>query len=772
MREFLRKHAHEISLVLATILSIALTGCSIVMLNEYTKELEDQAALKGLLYATDISSLLSGTVQSYSSTTELLADRIAENTTDGDSLSSALNRMDSSGEDKRFKDVTDVRYFKDGNEYTANGDVYNKALEAETVVRYSGSSEAVCAGLVNNKYKNTSAVAFCTPVANCPFADSLVVFYSPAIVTGYKNLVNEEYVSTSEITAVCSNEGEILEILSGSSYGLSVHNNIYETLEAKTNSKESIDKIRELVNGGSTGSFSAVIDGESHIISVGSVGKSGTSFSIIGVYRSESIYSTGYTTINTILGALIVFFIILVFLALYFIVSRRITNRRILTINDKNVRLNCPTKIKFQREAQEIISRNRGSNFAIVTIDLKHYRYISEQLGRDSVTQILLYLKMLYSKSLRIDETYAYLDDGKFVLLYHYKNTVSLSARVQMLCSVAATYTNHLPTGYHIELFGGIFEIPKDRNIEVRKMIDCANEAKDAANIPYNFGFFRVYDKNMDKLREQREYIEVHMNSALEQKNFVVFYQPKYNIANHRPDGSEALVRWYNPETEEYMKPGLFMPLFEANRFVAKLDKYVYESVCNYISESVSRGDTVYPVSVNVSRITATQKDFVKDYVEIKNKYHIADGFLTVEFTESFALENYELLRKTVAALHENGFKCSIDDFGTGYSSYNLLKEIPMDEIKLDRFFIERGISDKRDDIILEHVIKLGKSLNMKITQEGVQTAEQLERITEFGCDVVQGYYYSKPLPLSDFIPFMEQASRNGFPLNKSEKQN
>lgn len=95
-----------------------------------------------------------------------------------------------------------------------------------------------------------------------------------------------------------------------------------------------------------------------------------------------------------------------------------------------------------------------------------------------------------------------------------------------------------------------------------------------------------------------------------------------------------------------------------------------------------------------------------------------------------------------------------------------------MDEIKLDRFFIERGISDKRDDIILEHVIKLGKSLNMKITQEGVQTAEQLERITEFGCGVVQSYYYSKPLPLSDFIPFMEQASRNGFPLNKSEKQN
>ena len=761
MRKIFRKHAPEIALVFATVLSFVLMGCSIVMLKEYTKELEDQAALKGLLYATDISSLLSKTVQSYNNKTELLAEKIAANASDSADFSNVLNRMEASGEDKQFSDVMDIRYFKDGVEYSIVGDVYNKTLEAETVVRYSSSAEAVCAGLVNDKYKNISAVAFCAPIRNCAFADSIVAFYPPSIVTGYKNEVKEEYVGVSEITAVCSNEGEILEILSNNNYGLTVHNNIYEALESKTNSKEVIDKIRELVNAGSTGSFSVTVDGASHIISIGSVGKSGTSFSIIGLYRSAAIYSTGYTTINTILGALIIFFIILVFLALYFIISRRSTNNRILTINDKNTRLNCPSKVKFQRVAQEIITRNRGSNFAVVTIDLKHYRYLSEQLDRDSVTQILLYLKMLFSKSLRIDETYAYLDDGKFVLLYHYKNMESLSARVQMLSSVAGTYKDRLPGGYHIEFFGGIFEVPKDKAMEVRKMIDRANEAKDASTLPYNFASFRVYDKNMDKLHEQREYIEVHMNSALEQKHFMVFYQPKYNISNDRPDGSEALVRWYNPNTDEYMKPGIFMPLFEANRFVIKLDKYVYENVCMYISESVARGNTVYPVSVNVSRITATQKNFVRDYVEIKNKYNIADGFLTLEFTESFAFENYELLRETVAVLHENGFKCSIDDFGTGYSSYNLIKEIPMDEIKLDQFFIHRGISEKRDDIILENVIKLGKSLNMKVTQEGVQTPEQLERIKSFGCDVVQGYYYSKPLPLSDFIAFMEHSSHN-----------
>ena len=153
MRKIFRKHAPEIALVFATVLSFVLMGCSIVMLKEYTKELEDQAALKGLLYATDISSLLSKTVQSYNNKTELLAEKIAANASGSADFSNVLNRIEASGEDKQFSDVMDIRYFKDGVEYSIIGDVYNKTLEAETVVRYSSSAEAVCAGLVNDKYK-------------------------------------------------------------------------------------------------------------------------------------------------------------------------------------------------------------------------------------------------------------------------------------------------------------------------------------------------------------------------------------------------------------------------------------------------------------------------------------------------------------------------------------------------------------------------------------------------------------------------------------------
>ena len=240
-----------------------------------------------------------------------------------------------------------------------------------------------------------------------------------------------------------------------------------------------------------------------------------------------------------------------------------------------------------------------------------------------------------------------------------------------------------------------------------------------------------------------------------------MFYQPKFNLSKSLPDGCEALVRWYNPDTDDYMQPGVFIPLFEANRFIIKLDHNVYEQVCEYIEEAVVRGQTLYPVSVNVSRITAADPGFCEYYAKIKKKHNIADGFLTIEFTESFAYEDYDRLRSIVNELHKSGFKCSIDDFGSGFSSYSILKELPMDEIKLDRFFIDHGIDETRDLKILSSVINIGRDLGMKVTQEGVETEEQLQLLKKLGCHVIQGFHYARPMRLSDYIEFIARKSRS-----------
>jgi EAL domain-containing protein (putative c-di-GMP-specific phosphodiesterase class I) len=179
--------------------------------------------------------------------------------------------------------------------------------------------------------------------------------------------------------------------------------------------------------------------------------------------------------------------------------------------------------------------------------------------------------------------------------------------------------------------------------------------------------------------------------------------------------------------------------------------------VCRYISESIERKQFVVPVSINISRVTAIQSDFKEFYSDLKNRYHIPDGMMTLEFTESFADENYERLNNTITHMHRNGFLCSIDDFGSGYSSYNILKHVQMDEIKLDRLFINKGISEERDRLILSQAIEIATSLGMNVVQEGVETIGDVEMLRQLGCYIVQGYYYSKPLMLTDYLSFIEE---------------
>ena len=757
MRKFWKKYYRDILLLLAAFVFIVLIVASVVMMDEYSSELKDQAGVKGLLYATNTSSYLKESVEKIVYDTTLAAQILGGGSYDSEqAFASELRAL---GRQDRYTRALFGRFFHNGVEYTMGGSTYSTSQEAASVLQFAKEKRTACAGYVVDRQYNVNAVAFVAPIENCAYADVLVLYYPLDVVNEFVASIDEDYINSSVFTGLCAGDGELLSLIHREE-GETVqqHANVYEFLRDMINDKTTVDEIQTIVNEGKTSAFNVKIGVEDYVVSVCSVGEAGASFSIIGLYRSTEIYSSGYSTINTLLTLLIVFFVIFIFFAIYAIINRRRTNRRILTLNDTDQRLNCATGIKYQRVAAGIIEQNRTSNFAVVVIDLKHYRYISDQLGRDVVTRILMYLKSIYSRGMQINETFGYMGSGRFVLLLHYRDADQLLKRLSLLSDLARSYSGKLPSSYHIEIYGGIYETRNNFTDDIAKMIDYALEAKDSGASEVNVGAFKFYNEELQNAHTQNEYIEVHMNSALQNKNFVVFYQPKYEIKGDRPDGSEALVRWYNPEQDQYMVPGIFLPLFEANGFIVKLDHYVYEEVCTYMEQAVELGQPLIPVSVNVSRATAAQADFLDYYISRKRAHRIADGFLTIEFTESFAYENYDALREMTVQLHKNGFKCSIDDFGSGYSSYNILKELPMDEIKLDQFFIHKGLSEERDAAILSSVINVAKALNMKVTQEGVETAEELELLRKLGCDVIQGYHYSKPLFLSDYVDFISRA--------------
>lgn len=757
MQKRVTSRINSIVIIVMCLVSIVLVGSSAAMLTGYSKTLHSGAEILGLVYSKQTSDDFTKAMNSYRTRSETFAENLMEMPMESiDELSLSIGRVNKQAQ---FKEIMFIRYFRDGVEYSLGDREFDMTKESKSVLVGARTGETFCAGVVEDYNQSISAVAYCVPIKNCPYADCIVLYYPTGpffeLVTASED--SEKY---SQLTTICSAEGEIVSIVyknKNGAFEVQQHNNIYEILKARINDKKTVDNMRTLVSNGSSGSFSVKIAGDDNVVSVLGISEHGTSpFSVVAVYKSNDVYSAAYSTVSTVLAELAIFFVMLIFAAVYFIISFRASEMRMRHIREYNEDIGCPTRVKFERVGAEILRQNFGSQFAVIVVDIRHFDYMTDQMGNEKMIEELRRMKEFYSRFLQVHETYGYAGNGRFLLLLHYRDDAALGERLKALTTYLGI-SKVTASGERITLsaYGGIYKTSGDRETTVERMVERAISAANATSYPFDFDSFRVYNERLHSRNAMNEYIEVNMQKALDDNLFKVFYQPKYNIEGDRPDGCEALVRWYNPDTDEYMQPNIFLPLFEQNRFIVKLDKYVYEQVCKYIANTVAQHRQLYPISVNVSRITASEPDFVPYYIAIKEKYNVADNYLTIEFTESFAFEDYERLRETVSTLHKNGFRCSIDDFGSGFSSYNILKELPMDEIKLDRFFIVKGFSEDRDLKVLSSVIRLGRELNMKVTQEGVETIDQMMLLKKLGCNVIQGYYYSKPLVQGDYDDFL-----------------
>lgn len=247
--------------------------------------------------------------------------------------------------------------------------------------------------------------------------------------------------------------------------------------------------------------------------------------------------------------------------------------------------------------------------------------------------------------------------------------------------------------------------------------------------------------------------IENEMFTALNEKQFQVFLQPKCDITTSRVIGAEALVRWIHP-TRGLIRPDLFIPLFERNGFIIKLDEYIWEETCKLISEWMKKGYPLVPVSVNVSRVHIFDPEFCDKITNLVYKYDIPFHLLELEFTESSFVANSDELYHLMSILKKRGFTLLMDDFGSGYSSLNMLKNSPVDIIKLDREFLNESSTTENGRIIINSTISMILKLKKQIIAEGVETAEQAHFLLNAGCSIAQGYYYSKPIDIPAFEEF------------------
>lgn len=299
----------------------------------------------------------------------------------------------------------------------------------------------------------------------------------------------------------------------------------------------------------------------------------------------------------------------------------------------------------------------------------------------------------------------------------------------------------------------GICQI-KDHNMPVDEIYDHASLAAKSCKGNYvkNYAYF---EESMEQRVELEQEIINDMNTALQEEQFVVWYQPKYDIRLDAPVGAEALVRWNHPK-KGMISPALFIPIFEHNGFIMRLDAYVWEHVCRDMRKWMDDGRKVHPILVNISRVDLANPRLVETIVELADRYQIPYAMLQLELTESAYTDNPEKMIQMMDAFREKGFVILMDDFGSGYSSLGILKDIEVNVLKIDMRFFSKTAVEGRSKSIIASVLRMAKWLRIPVIAEGVETRENVEFLRGIGCEYVQGYFYAKPMPAEQYLQYMD----------------
>lgn len=400
-------------------------------------------------------------------------------------------------------------------------------------------------------------------------------------------------------------------------------------------------------------------------------------------------------------------------------------------------------KQAFYAKTKEMLLDNPDKNFDLLRINIERFKVLNDLFGESTGDKLLRYIgKFLKEINLPLCVSGRLYADN-FVVCYEAGKGDS-RRMINTLQMVADSFAINNRT----ILSFGLYRID-DKTLPVSVMCDRANMALWKAKGNFKNPYCEYDEKMRQQVLKEQKIINA-MEMAIQNKEFTLYLQPKYDIEKGTIIGAEALVRWISQENG-FISPGDFIPVFENNGFVYEVDKFIWEESCRYLRKWLDEGREVHPISVNVSRIDLYDPKLVKHLVDLREKYQLPSQYLELEITESAYTEDPEQIITITRQLREAGFVILMDDFGTGYSSLNMLKDIQIDVLKLDMGFLKSSDYSAKGGNILTAILKMAESLKMQTIAEGVETKEQVEFLKGIGCKYVQGFYYSKPLPVGEF---------------------
>ncbi len=413
------------------------------------------------------------------------------------------------------------------------------------------------------------------------------------------------------------------------------------------------------------------------------------------------------------------------------------------------------SKYSFFEQARKTLETATPGQYALYVVDIDNFKIVNETFGYNKGSQVIKHVANSLKQYLNPSALVAREANDKFIFMTPITSeavTIENAQKQELLFRLslreilADDYTIHVSVGKYVV---------HDTKLDLDYMIDCANYARISAKAGYGSTVAEFTNEMRSKQKLQNEVVS-GMETALFGEEFQVYYQPKIDLKTMKIVGAEALVRWIK-NGKPIFYPDQFIPIFENNRFIIRLDYFVTHKVCDLIKINYDLLSN-YKISVNLSGITLLQENLTESLLDTVKNSGIKPSNLELEITESAFVENFELVVSAINNLKKCGFSISMDDFGSGLSSYNRFKDIPLDILKLDKGFCSFSCGEKKGTMIVESIISLAKQLNLQVVAEGVETQEQAQMLRELGCDVAQGYLYAKPMPKDEFINMLKNS--------------
>ncbi|HBL5631437.1 TPA: EAL domain-containing protein [Clostridioides difficile] len=634
-----------------------------------------------------------------------------------------------------------------GNAENTKGDKFS-VKDREFFKNSIKGKKYVSSPYVDEVNKSIKKIAISVPLLN---NDKVVgVLYCTYNINTLMKLINISFYENNSISYVVKNDGTIILHPQGDS----LSKNIYKLLE-QDNDIQEVNRLKKELQENKTGATVLNMLEERRYLGYATMdnGNSENNYikdwNLIFSIPETVVFSNSKQIINRAVYAVLSIVLIFVAIIFYIIYIKKSNEKEILSLAYEDKVTYIGNQNKFYRECSKYLLDKPSLNYIIVYFDINNFKMINDTFGYEFGDNLLITIAKALKEELTEGEVYARLSSDYFAIFCDYKN--GRNKIIRKLDNIRSNIESNLSIVFEISLCVGIYFV-EEGEVDIQKAVNKANMARSVAkgkNINY-----AIYNEDVRNKLSEESMILDDIKIALVKNQFEVYYQPKFSLVTGEMIGSEALIRWNHPE-HGFISPAVFIPIAEKSKLILKIGRFVFERVCNDLYEWKKQGKKIVPVSVNLSRVELYQPDIVKFINKTIKMYNLSSDFIEIEITETVAINELNILKNVLNELRTYGFSISMDDFGTGYSSISCLRDMPIDILKLDKSFLGGIEHDERSRNIAKSIVSLAKSLDLVVIIEGVESKEQAELMKQFGCDLVQGFYFARPMPAKNFLDLL-----------------